>query len=304
MHVEILAGHEATVLRFCAQHLVHGHRLENLARRASGPIPPLPPPVVWPRRPPPPPTAQPSPLPTPAQSDWEDEEPTFTKLFSTAPAQPPPPTSLLSRIFSSQSLSSHPLKGAPLNTPMESDSDDYSDLDSDDQPLTIPSRPQPRAPPTPKRTLVQTPSTTRRAMLGNELSTSLRENLIWERQNRKRAMGLFDARPSPPPKGRNTSFSTSASTVINSPNSLGLPSTSSYVRPLVRRHTEGFGLNLRSGRLSEGDDEGDGDNDPANSLPRERTGSTLRRDGSTFGGQGETSKFGGDHFSHLHSHGW
>lgn len=78
------------------------------------------------------------------------------------------------------------------------------------------SLPEPMAP--------QTPRTTRRNMLRDELSESLRQNLLWERQSRNRMLGIGANGPRP---------QEAASTASNAPGSMGPPPARNQRRETV-----------------------------------------------------------------------
>lgn len=200
------------------------------------------------------------------------------------------------------------LRGAPEGTEMESDSEedrddaDEEEDDEDDQVVVN------IAPP-------QTPRTTRRAMLSTELSESLRKNLLWERQTRKKAMGVVPIAPiivteqqqqqqqqrlqlAPPPlTAAASSTSTTTTTSAKSHKSLSpeqhiLHPPSPNLHPMVRRHTTGTGLYLAAhkSRREEGSSDSESSEDDESQMVEGVKGG---------GGVFESA------FSHgLHSHGW
>lgn len=68
-------------------------------------------------------------------------------------------------------------------------SDDDSDSDMEPETEAVRRRPEPVAPPL-------SPRTTRRNMLANEMTESVRRNLLWERQMRTQSMGIVPTRQS------------------------------------------------------------------------------------------------------------
>ena len=203
------------------------------------------------------------------------------------------------------------LRGAPVGTEMESDSEGESateeggpeDVESQES-TTLVSRPPNAASELARnhRSMMdlagaypQTPRTTRRAMLATELSESLRRNLLWERQTRNKVL-LHPTAPSAPPSRPPTAQSfvlppqqPATSARVPQPSPATQSSSSSPLQPIVRRHTTGTGLYLaaQTGKLASG-------RSSSEEISEEEDEGPVSKDayGSAFSHHG------------LHSHGW
>lgn len=141
----------------------------------------------------------------------------------------------------------------------------------------------------------QTPRTTRRAMLATELSESLRRNLLWERQTRNKVpihpsgdipASSHQVGQSTKPRSHGGAHSTSGEKELSAPHPS--PATSSPFQPIVRRHTTGTGLYLAA---------------QTGKLGNESSSSLSISEGEE--GEGEGRDAFGSAFAHgVHSRGW